>query len=553
VAEGSPPRHDDDTKGATPLPPAGEHEPVESQGPPSEVIHLGANRRATAQGLDVGELAPYSQTASGLSALGRAQARAQRSGPEDPPGPENPVASPVPDGSDRPPGPTGRPRRTRRAQRRERRWRTRGGGRSRRAGRAGRRGLHRSRRSRRLVRATLIVVVAAAAIVALAAGFVAVQLRRSAPRPVLQSSVPAPVTVAGPVPRVPWPRSGESAVAVTGVGTVGSAGPSSRVPIASLAKVMTAAVVLRDHPLAKGQSGPGVIVSAVDQAVYRADEAAGDSVAPVVAGETLTELQLLEGLLIPSADNLAPVAARWDAGSQAAFVTKMNVLAATLGMTATRYADPGGVSATTVSTAADQLRLAETVSANPVFMSIVRQPQLTLPDSPELFNYNTILGHDGIVGIKTGATAAAGGCFMFAADASAVGRRVEVLGVVLGQRATPLIPAALHAGETLIGPVVAGLRPVTAVPAGTVVARIRIPWGPSVAVTTARAVTVMHFGPTPVVLGVRPGPTLVTVGLPARAQVATVSVRAGGQVQTVAAVTDQPIQGPSRRWRLERR
>ncbi len=45
------------------------------------MIHLGANRRATAQGLDVGELAPYSQTASGLSALGRAQARAtQRPG-----------------------------------------------------------------------------------------------------------------------------------------------------------------------------------------------------------------------------------------------------------------------------------------------------------------------------------------------------------------------------------------------------------------------------------------------------------------------------------------
>ena len=186
-------------------------------------------------------------------------------------------------------------------------------------------------------------------------------------------------------------------------------------------------------------------------------------------------------------------------------------------------------------------------------MSIVRQPQLTLPNSPELFNYNTILGQDGIVGIKTGATAAAGGCFMFAARASAVGRRVELLGVVLGERATPLIPAALHAGETLIGPVVAGLHPVTALPAGTVVANIRVPWGPPVAVTTARAVTVVHFGPTPVGLTVRPGPTVVAVGLPAGAPVGTVSVDTGGQVQTVAAVTDQPIQGPSRRWRLERR
>ncbi len=139
--------------------------------------------------------------------------------------------------------------------------------------------------------------------------------------------VPAPVTVAGPVPSLPWPPSAESAVAVTGIGTVGSGWPASPVPIASLAKVMTAEVVLRDHPLAPGQSGPEVTISAADQAAYQADEAAGDSVAPVVAGETLNELQLLEGLLIPSADNLAPVVARWDAGSQAAFVARMNATA----------------------------------------------------------------------------------------------------------------------------------------------------------------------------------------------------------------------------------
>ena len=342
MPDGSPPRHDGDTERRIP-PATGGPEPVEAGGPASEVIHLGANRRATAQGLEVGELAPYSQTASGLSALGRVQARAQRSGPADPPEPERPTASPS-SGGVRPTGrirrirSTRRTRRTGRAQRSGPSRRPGGGGRSQRAerrGRRGRRGLHRSRRPSRLLRAAVVVGVAAATIVALAAGLVAVQLRRTVPRPVLHRTIPATVTVAGPVPRVPWPRSGESALAVTGIGTVGSAGPSSPVPIASLAKVMTAAVVLRDHPLTAGQSGPGVTVSAADQAAYQADEAAGDSVAPVVAGETLSELQLLEGLLIPSADNLAPVVARWDAGSQAAFVTRMNALAASLGMRAT--------------------------------------------------------------------------------------------------------------------------------------------------------------------------------------------------------------------------
>ena len=185
-------------------------------------------------------------------------------------------------------------------------------------------------------------------------------------------------------------------------------------------------------------------LTAADQAIYQADNAAGDSVAPVVAGESLTELQLLQALLIPSADNLAPAVATWDAGNLAAFVAKMNATAAALGMHSTTYTDPAGVSSTTVSTAADQLRLAEVVAANPVLMSIVRETQLTIPNSPVLSNYNALLGQDGIVGIKTGATSAAGGCFMFAADASAAGHPIQVLGVVLGNRTNPLIAGALR-------------------------------------------------------------------------------------------------------------
>lgn len=398
----------------------------------------------------------------------------------------------------------------------------------------------------------LLVFLAVVVIAAAAAVFVGVQLRRPLPRPVLQGAVPAAVTVAGPVPRMPWPSGVESAVAVNGIGTIGEAGPTSPVPIASLAKVMTAVVLLRDHPLSAGQSGPGVRISAADEATYRADEAAGDSVAPVVAGETLSELQLVEGLLIPSADNLAPVAARWDARTQAAFVAKMNAAAAAFGMHATHYAEPAGVSASTTSTAADQLRLAEVAAGNPVLMSIVRQPSLVFPNDPQLLtNYNGLLGRNGIVGIKTGATSAAGGCFMFAADRETGGHLVQVIGVVLGVTASPLIASALHAGEALIGPAVAGLHPVTALPAGTVVAHVTDAWGRPVAVSTAKPVTILHIGPVSVRLSVAAAGKPLAVGLPAGTQVATVTVNNGGQVQTVGAVTDQRISGPSRRWRVE--
>jgi D-alanyl-D-alanine carboxypeptidase (penicillin-binding protein 5/6) len=511
-------------------PPTGENQAAtDSAG--GTVIHLGGNRRPP-QESDAGEVAPSTY---GLTALGRAQARTGRTA-----GPSSSVGPVF--------GPSGR-RRRRRLGRTGRLGRRR----ARPDGWPARPGAHRSRRQRRVLRTIFLVFLAAAVVAVAAAVFVGVQLRRSVPQPVLHSAVPAAVAVAAPVPRLPWPASVESAVAVRGLGTIGQSGPTAPVPIASLTKVMTAFVLLRDHPLHAGQSGPQIPISAADQAAYRADEAAGDSTAPVLAGETLSELQLLQGLLIPSADNLAPVVARWDAGSQAAFVAKMNAAAAALDMHATHYADPAGVSASTTSTAADQLRLAQVVAANPVLMSIVRQPQLVFPNDPQLLtNYNSYLGRDGIVGIKTGATSAAGGCFMFAADGTAGGHPVEVLGVVLGVTATPLIASALHTGQSLIGPALAGLHPVTALPAGTVVAHVADAWGRSVAVSTAKPVTIMHVGPTSVRLSLVASGKPLAVGLPAGTRVATVTVNGGGQVQTVAAVIDQPITGPSRRWRVER-
>jgi D-alanyl-D-alanine carboxypeptidase (penicillin-binding protein 5/6) len=99
---------------------------------------------------------------------------------------------------------------------------------------------------------------------------------------------------------------------------------SRPVPIASLAKIMTAYVVLRDRPLIAGGQGPAIAVQPADVAAYARDSMQGQSVVRVVAGEKLTERQALEAMLIPSGNNIADLLARWDAGSQAAFAAKMN-------------------------------------------------------------------------------------------------------------------------------------------------------------------------------------------------------------------------------------
>ena len=272
----------------------------------------------------------------------------------------------------------------------------------------------------------------------------------------------------------------------------------------------------------------------------------------MTAGERLSELQLLEALLIPSADNVAQVLARWDAGSDAAFVARMNSMAAKLGMRASHYVDENGLSALTVGTARDQLVLAEAAAANPVLMSIVRQPLVILPDGTTLSNYDTLLGQDGVVGIKTGSTVASGGCFMFAADRVVGGQRIEVLGVVLGQRSTPLIGAALGASRALIGPALAAVHPVTVVPAGSTVAQIVTAWDQPVPVKTTKALTLMAMAGMTVHLTV----TLEGTGHPASTVAgsvgATVRAISGHQSQTVTAVTAGPVPGASVRWRLER-
>ena len=167
------------------------------------------------------------------------------------------------------------------------------------------------------------------------------------------------------------------------------------------------------------------------------------------AGERLTERQALEALLLPSANNIAALLARYDAGGTAAFVARMNATARELGMRATTYTDPSGFNDETVSTAADQLKLARAAMRIPAFAAIVAEPSAALPGVGRVANYNGLVGTDGYVGVKTGSDRAAGGCLVFAKRVTTGGRRLTVLGVVLGQREGSLIESALASAQRL--------------------------------------------------------------------------------------------------------
>ena len=129
----------------------------------------------------------------------------------------------------------------------------------------------------------------------------------------------------------------------------------------------------------------------------------------------------------------------------------MNATARSLGMTHTRYTDPTGFDDATVSTAADQVRIAERAMRLPVFANIVATPSATLPVASTVHNTNTLLGRNGFVGVKTGSDRAAGGCFAFRAIRLVHGRRTTITGVVLGQPGHDLIDAGLAAADAMVG------------------------------------------------------------------------------------------------------
>ncbi|HVB00581.1 MAG TPA: hypothetical protein VNE42_04895, partial [Acidimicrobiales bacterium] len=200
------------------------------------------------------------------------------------------------------------------------------------------------------------------------------------------------LVVSGPRTIFLWPRVGQSAVAVRGVGLIGSTPNEHPVPIASLTKIMTTVVLLHDHPLLLWQSGPTILISASDVADYSYEANSGDSTVRVVVGERLTEYQLLEALLVRSGDNIADLLAIWDAGSVAKFVVKMNAMAHALGFTSTHYSDASGLSPASVSTASDQAKIAAVLMGSEVVRSIVRRPWVTLPVVGSVSSYNPALG-----------------------------------------------------------------------------------------------------------------------------------------------------------------
>ncbi|MDX2594374.1 D-alanyl-D-alanine carboxypeptidase [Streptomyces sp. WI03-4A] len=297
-----------------------------------------------------------------------------------------------------------------------------------------------------------------------------VQEFRPLPQPTLDLTAKDSYTFAGGKVDIPWPSQGQAALDVQGIGSFGSSGTQKPVPIASLAKVMTAYLVLRDHPLKSGEAGPKITI---DKPAEEQSDAGQESTVPVKAGDRISEREALEAILLPSANNVARLLARWDAGSEKAFVTKMNAAAKGLGMTNTTYTDPSGLTDSTVSTAVDQVKLAKKAMEKPAFREVAAMMSYVDYKGVKHNNYNRLVGYNNVVGIKTGTTTSALGNLVFAAKQQVGGETRTIIGAAMRQPAggsdNTIISGVLDAGDKLIRAGQGALKSATILKKGDVV------------------------------------------------------------------------------------
>jgi D-alanyl-D-alanine carboxypeptidase (penicillin-binding protein 5/6) len=202
--------------------------------------------------------------------------------------------------------------------------------------------------------------------------------------------------------------------------TVYARNAGREVAIASVTKMMTAYVTLEREPLAR---------RLVEQPY---DAGPGESIAGLVPGRHYSVRQMLEGMLLPSGNDVAYSLAIDVGGSMPHFLAEMNAAAAALHLGDTHFATPIGLDTPgNYSTARDLARLAEILLRDRAFARIVRKPVAYLPGGIVVRNRDTLLGvYPFVVGVKEGHTSDAGWCFVGAASRHGV----HLVSVVLGEQ-----------------------------------------------------------------------------------------------------------------------
>ena len=231
---------------------------------------------------------------------------------------------------------------------------------------------------------------------------------------------------------LPWPAYGQSAYGTMRYGVLAKSSSQDRaVPIASLAKTITALAVLEKKPLKPGDLGPNITLSQADVNLYNKYLQKNGSVAKVTVGQKLKQYHAMQAMLMQSANNISDSLVIWAFGSMDNYTKYANNMVKKMNLSKTHVADASGFSPRTVSTAEEMTQVAIAYMKLPVLREITMKTDAKIPTTGTVINYNARLNTKEIIGIKAGDTDEALRCFM---SASIKNGEIYSVSVVLGAK-----------------------------------------------------------------------------------------------------------------------
>ena len=351
-----------------------------------------------------------------------------------------------------------------------------------------------------------------------------------------------------PVPAVPelaLPGYGASAIGALGYpGVLAQSGSTEALPMASISKVITALTVLEAHPLAPGESGPSITMTADDAALYTEYRARLAAVAPVRVGMQLTQLQLMQLSLVESASNYTMSLVGWAFESQDAYLAAARSWLSAHGLDGIVLNEPTGLDPGNRATAAQLVELARIALEDATLMSIVSTPSIDIPGVGSYDNRNELLGIDGIDGIKTGTLNDFGANLLFSADYTIGTHPITVVGVVLGGVDHDTINADIRA---LLATMQDNFTEVEVAAPGEAFAIYTSVWGDTAQAVATERVTVLTWASAPVTVDVEAEEVRIAE---AGTDVGDVTFTSGPMTVSVSLELASDLDDPGPWWRL---
>lgn len=339
---------------------------------------------------------------------------------------------------------------------------------------------------------------------------------------------------------------GEQYLGPDASGVFASSGGDDARPIASIAKLVTALVVLDAHPL-QGADDPGPTVSftEADTDLYDRFYVQGVTIAKMPDGTRMPLHDALATMLLPSASNYAVAIARWGFGSEGAYVDAARSWLRDNGLNDTRIVDATGIDARNTSTPGDLVALGRLAAANPAIAAITSMRSISVTGAGTVTNTNDLLGTLGVDGLKTGNLGDGTFNLLFTASLDVgIGSPLKITGVRLG--------GATHDSTDgdvarVLQSISDGFHDLQVGSLGETIGTITTPWGSEAELVLAKNAEVRTWSDTPVTV------TLDTVTPRTYADgetVGSVTWTAGPQTATADVKIAGAIEEPTLLWRL---